>query len=90
MLRETDNGRVFAAGYDGLDRYTYTGSNSKNVRFKLVANDHREISQAERGGNGSEQIFDMVLTSNGNFAAVGHTTSFGAGGSDAYLIFIED
>ena len=38
------------------------------------------------GGTGTDMGYDAIETSTGNFACVGSTTSFGAGGSDVFFI----
>jgi hypothetical protein len=38
------------------------------------------------GGQNDDRIFSVIMTENGDFAAAGYTSSFGAGNNDFYLI----
>lgn len=42
------------------------------------------------GGDGSEECYQVINTSDGGFLAVGFTSSFGAGRNDAYLIKLNE
>lgn len=90
MIRETAQHRIIMAGFDNLDYYQFSNPGENLIRLKYMGSDHREISEKAFGGDGIDQVYDMILLSDGRFACVGQTTSFGAGGSDAYLLFFNE
>jgi hypothetical protein len=80
MIQAPDGGFVIA----GLTSSFGAGSRD----FWLVKADASGNMQWNKtyGGSGSDQGFSMIQTSDGGYAVIGLTTSFGAGGADAYLV----
>ncbi len=54
----------------------------------LIKADANGVMQWNRtyGGNGTDMGYDLVQTSDGGYTFVGYTSSFGAGGNDAWLV----
>jgi len=68
-------------------------SNLKTIAFfflliftSLVSNAQNTKFQHLMGGSGDERSYGMSQTKDGGYILTGYTTSFGAGGSDIYLI----
>lgn len=56
--------------------------------FRLTA-DRDVVWSYAYGGDGAEQGWSITPTTNGNFVVAGGTTSFGAGGSDLWILEID-
>ncbi|MFX0184496.1 MAG: hypothetical protein ACFE95_15545 [Candidatus Hodarchaeota archaeon] len=65
-----------------------TCSDDKGYDMYLVKTDANGVTLWNQtyGGTNSDWAFDLVQTADGGFALVGFTESYGAGGSDMYLV----
>jgi hypothetical protein len=62
------------------------GNAGDNARFLLLDATAHAITEKTFGGASSDDAVSVVETPDGGYAILGSTTSFGAGGSDLYLI----
>lgn len=74
VLRTSEGGYMMA-GATGTDGFLLKVDASGNVEWSK-----------SYGGSGTDGFSYMVRTSDGGYILVGSTTSFGAGGSDVYLV----
>ncbi len=74
---------------NGLENYT----NSGTLQSGYVVLSMESIQGTEQatnfGGTGGDGLRGVIRTSDGRYAMVGYTRSYGAGGSDATLIFYQ-
>jgi hypothetical protein len=78
---ELTDGSIVAAGAT-----TSYGSGSNDGYLVKLNSSGVEQWSKTLGSTGSDMINGLIKTSGGNFLAVGETTSYGAGGSDALLV----
>ncbi len=80
-VRQTNDGGYIAAGYTD-------SSGVGNSDFWLVKTDAGGIVQwtGTYGGTGLDLAFSVFQTSDGGYALAGNTTSYGAGGSNLWLV----
>jgi len=83
IIQTVDGGFVFA-GYSESDEAGYY----KNTDAWLVKTDLRGVPQWNRtyGGSGNDEVFAVIQTTDGGFALVGSTSSYGAGSDDFWLV----
>ena len=65
------------------------GKGDYDMLLLTLDDEFKIVNKATIGGTGSEQSYDIVALSDGNFATVGYTTSAGAGTYDAILMVLD-
>jgi len=83
MVRQTNDGGYIIVGWT----YSYVG-NSNLYIIKTDGNGNPQWMKS-LGGDGYERGYCVQQTSDGGYIVVGYTTSYGAGGSDAWLIKLD-
>ncbi len=83
IIQTTDGGFVFA----GYSEY-YAASYYTNTDVWLVKTDLRGVPQWNRtyGGSGKDEVSAVIQTTDGGFALVGSTSSYGTGLDDFWLV----
>ncbi|HUU44269.1 MAG TPA: fibronectin type III domain-containing protein [Acidobacteriota bacterium] len=66
-----------------------SGAGGSDVYLMRVDDDGNLVSETTFGGGGDDAGNDIIATRDGGFLIVGTTRSFGAGGSDVYLIKLD-
>jgi len=81
---QTNDGGYVLAGYT-----TSFGAGAADGRFIKVDSSGNLLWSQTYGGTGVDDIVSMVKTSDGGYALVGFTRSFGAGGTDFWLVKVD-
>ena len=84
VVRTKDGGFVVAG-------WTKSFSNDKsNIYLMKIDKDGNVVWQKVYGGNNIDKAYAITNTKDGGFIVVGETKSFGNGGSDVYIMKIDD
>ncbi|NQS97270.1 MAG: T9SS type A sorting domain-containing protein [candidate division Zixibacteria bacterium] len=83
-IQQTSDGGYIIAGYTG----SYGAGNSDVYLIKTDASGNEQWTQTF-GGSSSDFGWSVQQTSDGGFIIAGHTTSYGVGGDDVYLIRLD-
>ncbi len=87
---ETNDDRAYYVQQTSDDGYIVAGTRriSLNYNIFLIKTDANGNAQWAKayGGGGEDRVFSVQQTSDGGYIVAGRTTSFGAGGDDAFLI----
>jgi len=83
LLVETDDG--------GYALTVFTNQNDFGPDFWLVRTDStgNQLWSKTYGGTGTDVAYSLIKTSDGGFALAGSTDSFGAGGTDFWLVKVD-
>ncbi|MFM2376822.1 MAG: hypothetical protein RLZZ165_1919 [Bacteroidota bacterium] len=84
---ETLDHRIVFAGHDE-DFSHHMGHSNSNYRVVVCDGLANDVSVADAGGSGAERLRDLALLSDGRVALLGETSSYGNGGTDIYLTFL--
>ena len=84
-VKETADGGYVVAGETGS-----FGAGGRDMYFIKTDFLGNVVLDATYGGGGSERGFSIELTSDGGYIIAGHTSSFGAGGDDVYVVKTDD
>ncbi len=84
LVRQTSDGGYIVAGLT----YSFGAGNGDFFLIKTDANGNLQWAKTY-GGTGDEFAFSVQQTSDGGYIVAGHTTSFGAGSWDIFLIKID-
>jgi len=88
-----DDDLVLGQTISGVDEPTGLGFSSQNGIFQVdsvnISANPGKVWESTFGGSGNDVGSSGVETSDGGFAIVGTTSSFGSGGNDAYVIKVD-
>jgi hypothetical protein len=83
-IQQTSDGGYILAGY--ASTYAYTSGYNDVYVIKMNSAGDTVWSRSYGGPNGYETAADVKQTSDGGYIVCGSATSFGAGGTDVYVI----
>jgi hypothetical protein len=83
-IRQTSDGGYVLAGYTD----DYGAGDSDLIVIKLDSSGNVSWSKII-GGPGSDNVFSAQQTSDGGYVLAGETSSYGAGGSDSFIIKLD-
>lgn len=86
LLNRPAGGFLLCGDRDG--RFGYSANTS--IRVEAVDANGESPDVTGYDGDRNEKVSQAILTSDGRFAIIGQTTSYGVGGVDMFLTFYED
>jgi hypothetical protein len=81
VVQTSDGGYAIAGN-------TYVSSSGIDCDFQLIKTDSQGNVEWQNtyGGSGTEQVYQVIATSDGGYAIAGYTFSYGAGKADFWLV----
>ncbi len=84
QITELSNGKLLFTGFDAVE---YDYGYSDNFRTALLDSVGNDILSISYGGQATDRLRECLVSSTGRTVMFGETQSYGAGGSDLFLIF---
>lgn len=86
LVKEGADGRIHIAGHTATSGSYYPQATNSNSLVAIVDSVGGSLRRRAYGGTGQEVVGGLEVAPDGTTAVIGSTSSYGAGGSDIFLI----
>jgi hypothetical protein len=86
LVKEGADGRIHIAGHTATSGSYYPQTTNSNSLVATVDSVGGSLRRRAYGGTGQEVVGGLEVAPDGTTAVIGSTSSYGAGGSDIFLI----